>query len=305
MLLALREHATVTTAAASLGLTQSALSHRMREAGRRLGVPLFNRDRNGMRLTAAGERILESARTILTELERTERAARLLGGNIDHIVRIASRANACNHWLAAFLRAYQPGLQRTGFEIDAEAGAAPLEALRSGAIDLALLSGPQARGDFRVLSLFRDELVAMLPASHRHAHRPYLVPADFADETYVTYSTERLRGHEYDLFFHKYGVEPARYLKVGLVEAVVAFVRAGFGVSILGRSALVPYARVPDVVTIPVTAGGIHINWFAVLRKGRQSGTAVLRLATALAAWCRSQPAVLAAGAPGRRARRS
>ncbi len=73
---AIAETGSVTLAGNRLHLTQSALSHQLRDAEEQLGVPLFERRNRKMALTAAGERLLQSARTVLDELARVEKAVR-------------------------------------------------------------------------------------------------------------------------------------------------------------------------------------------------------------------------------------
>ncbi len=69
---AIADEGSVTKAGNRLFLTQSALSHQLRDAEEKLGVPLFTRQNKKMILTPAGERLLKSAHTILDELVRAE-----------------------------------------------------------------------------------------------------------------------------------------------------------------------------------------------------------------------------------------
>ena len=69
---AIAEEGSVTRAGLRLHLTQSALSHQLRDAEERLGVRLFERVGRRLLLAPAGERLLRSARTVLEELERAE-----------------------------------------------------------------------------------------------------------------------------------------------------------------------------------------------------------------------------------------
>src|SRR5215211_7095052 len=62
-----------TRAAQRLHLTQSALSHQLRELESRIGAPLFIRGSRRMVLTPVGDRILASARRVLHEVESLER----------------------------------------------------------------------------------------------------------------------------------------------------------------------------------------------------------------------------------------
>src|SRR5262252_10360059 len=69
----------LTRAGDRLHLTQSALSHQLRDIESRLGTPLFLRVGKRLVLTPAGERLLVSARDVLERLERAEREIRQMG----------------------------------------------------------------------------------------------------------------------------------------------------------------------------------------------------------------------------------
>ncbi len=69
---AVAETGSVTRAGNRLHLTQSALSHQLRDAEEQLGAPLFERKNGRMILTSAGDRLLMTARSVLAELDRAE-----------------------------------------------------------------------------------------------------------------------------------------------------------------------------------------------------------------------------------------
>ena len=78
---AIAETGTVTAAAMRLHVTQSALSHQLRDIESRLDVRLFERMGRRMVLTAAGARVRESARAILQDLVSAELEIRRLNGD--------------------------------------------------------------------------------------------------------------------------------------------------------------------------------------------------------------------------------
>lgn len=59
----------ITTAAETLGVTQSALSRSIAEVEASLGLPLFHRLPRGIRLTEAGERFVNGARRVLHDID--------------------------------------------------------------------------------------------------------------------------------------------------------------------------------------------------------------------------------------------
>src|SRR5215216_5575869 len=79
-----------TRAAERLHLTQSALSHQLRDLESRIGTPLFIRGNRRMVLTPAGERVLSSARRVLHEIETLERDLIATAAEGGGVVRLAT-----------------------------------------------------------------------------------------------------------------------------------------------------------------------------------------------------------------------
>src|ERR1043166_4486864 len=68
------ELGSITRAAAHLRLAQPALTRHVQRLEEELGTALFTRANRGVRLTEAGEKLLESAMRILRDVERTGRS---------------------------------------------------------------------------------------------------------------------------------------------------------------------------------------------------------------------------------------
>src|SRR5215204_2539912 len=78
----LHDAGTATAAAARLGLTQSAVSHQLREIESRIQAPVCVRTGRRLVLTPAGLRLLETARVVVAELDRmTQDVRRLADGH--------------------------------------------------------------------------------------------------------------------------------------------------------------------------------------------------------------------------------
>src|SRR5262245_23796995 len=94
---------TLTRAAAVLNLTQSALSHQLRDIEDRLGTALFSREARRMVLTPAGERLLSTAKAVLEEISEAERDIRKGNGDQRVDLRISTGCYTCYHWLPSRL----------------------------------------------------------------------------------------------------------------------------------------------------------------------------------------------------------
>jgi LysR family transcriptional regulator for metE and metH len=94
---AIAEEGTVTAASRRLHLTQSALSHQLKDIEDRLGVPLFLRLGKKMILTPAGGKLLGSARPILDEVQRLEEEVANLARESEGVLRIATECYTAYH----------------------------------------------------------------------------------------------------------------------------------------------------------------------------------------------------------------
>src|SRR5882724_11132592 len=147
---AVAETGTLTHAAVSLHLTQSALSHQLRDIETRLGVSLFTRAGRRLTLTPAGETLLQTAHDVIARMERCEETIRQQGQHEHRLLRLTTECYTCYHWLPPVLKRYQQGHAHVEVRIDAGATDRPAAALLDGHIDMALVSDPPR--DFRITS---------------------------------------------------------------------------------------------------------------------------------------------------------
>ena len=256
-----------TRAARRLNLTQSALSHQLRELESRIGSPLFIRASRRMVLTPVGERILASARRVLHEVETLERdlTTEATSGGAG-VVRLATECYTCYHWLPGVVTAFRQEWPKVDVRIVAEATADPIRALLDGALDLAIVAGDVDERRLGCTSLFEDEQVVVMAPGHPFATREFIAPEDLRNEHLILYTTHSSESSVLREVLRPAGVEPRQLTRVQLTEAIVELVKAGLGLSVLARWAIAPQLRDRSLVGVPLTAGGFHRRWWAVTR---------------------------------------
>src|SRR5262249_11480780 len=249
MLLAIDRHGSLTRAAQSLGITQSALSHHIKETERRAAIDIFHRVGKRLHLTAIGEELLQAAKSIVDEVDRIEGDLALFREGLGPVVRLGSGAYACHGWLPRFMADLGRRGERFDIEIMDNSLAYPLiKSVIDGKGDIAICGGEIDDRRVRRHHLFNDELVAVLPANHALAARKHLEAADFAKETYLSYSTIPEKGFEDERFFRPARAMPKRWRRAGDVAMILEMVRQGLGVSILSRWAVAPALAVGGLV---------------------------------------------------------
>ncbi|MBW6390031.1 LysR family transcriptional regulator [Billgrantia antri] len=282
MMVAISDTGSMSDAAVQLGLTQSALSHRLKEAERLLGVALFTRGQRRLHTTSAGKRLLHAARTVLGELERTEQDIQRLAVGIEEVVRLGVEACGGYHWLPEGLSTLAERHSQVGVEIVPDVSLEPCSALRRGHVDLALVAASHPPVGFETVLLRRDELRLATPHDHPLAQRDWVDAEDVASEPYIAYHTTPEKGREYEQLFSPAGVLPAKVISAGVTDAVLSLVRGGLGVSILPAWTLLPYLAQGDLSSVALTDRGLYLNWYLVMRQGEAEGSATRRLAHAL-----------------------
>ncbi|WP_245992526.1 LysR family transcriptional regulator [Prauserella muralis] len=113
-LVTVAEVGSVTRAAELLHLVQPAVTRQIRALEQELGVPLFERTRHGMRLTAPGATLVERARRALTELDRARAELAPAKGELTGIVAVGlleSTADLLAAPLVAGLARHHPGIE--------------------------------------------------------------------------------------------------------------------------------------------------------------------------------------------------
>lgn len=285
MLVAIADTGSVTRAAALLGVTQSALSHRLHEAERRLDAALFSRVNKRLRMTPAAERLYGVAMRTLVGLERTETEVERSTHGVRHVARLGIGAYTRCHWLPEFLDLVGETMPEVEINVVADAMQRPFEMLTEGAVDVTVMVGEPSGPGLRVIPMFDDELIAIVAPDHRLADRSYIVADDLVEETYITYSWTHVPGHAHDLLMRPANLFPRRSMRVELPDAIVELVRAKFGISILTRWAVEQDIADGRLVGLPITDRGMTIAWSAVVRDADGAGSISHRLAAALARW--------------------
>jgi LysR family transcriptional regulator for metE and metH len=274
LVVAIADAGGVTRAGERLFLTQSALSHQLKDIEQRLGSPLFIRAGRRMVLTPAGQRLLEAARSILAELERTEAEITANGnGGPTGLLRLTTECYTCYHWLPPVLADFQDAWPRIEVRLVPEATRRPLAALAAGELDLAIVGHrigepvPMPPGRrYESTPLFDDELVVITSPSHRLAEWTFVSAQDFADESVMLYNVREEDSTLLNEVLRPAGVRPRRISRVELTEAIVEMVKAGMGISVMARWAITPYVRAGVLRAIPLTESGFHRRWSAVYR---------------------------------------
>ncbi len=237
-----------TRAAARLGLTQSGLTHMMNALERETGFPLLVRSRSGVRLTAAGERILPAVHELMQAAARLEEQIAAQSGQRRASIRVAAYSSVCMHWLPTIVQQFR--WARPDVSVDIRMGSVEeiYRWLQEGTVDLSFASR-QDRWRFDWEPLWDDPLLAVLPPDYPTAGRERFPVSEFGRKEFLMPSL----GFDLDILgvFETQGVQPDIRSNTAVEDAaILSMVEHGLGVSILSQ--LVLQGRQDNVRTLPL-----------------------------------------------------
>lgn len=266
-LVALRETGSLVEASERVFLTQSALSHQIKELEGRVGCPLFLRKTRPVRFTSAGNRLLELADEVLPRLHNAEiDLQRLAGGETGRII-MAIECHSCFEWLLPAIDAYRD--QWSDVELDISSGFhfAPLPALARGDLDLVITADPVDEPGIHYFPLFSYEAQLAVSKTHPLVDKPWVEPQDLADQVVITYPVDQDRLDLFTGFLRPAGIEPERVRHAELTTMIVQLVASGRGVTCLPNWALFEYLQNEYVVVRSLGEEGIWPTLYAAVRQ--------------------------------------
>lgn len=270
-LVALRDTGSLVEAADRVFLTQSALSHQLKDLETRLGCALFIRKTRPVRFTTPGRRLLKLADEVLPRVHSAEQdLARLAGGESGRIF-MAIECHSCFEWLLPAINEYREHWPDVELDIASGFHFAPLPALARGDLDLVITADPVEDLGLAYLPLFSYEAQLALARDHGLAQKSWIDPVDLADEVLICYPVDRSRLDIFTAFLDPAGVEPRRVRNAELTTMMIQLVASGRGVTCLPNWALHEYLQRDYVVVKSLGEEGVWPTLYAAVRADQRT----------------------------------
>ncbi len=239
---AVAEEGHITRAAQRLGMQQPPLTRLLRGLEEELGVLLVQRLPRGVRVTAAGQALLEEAHAVLARANRVKGAVQRAARGEQGRLGIGFTSSAALHPLVpAALRAFRAAAPGVSLLLE-EAGTGELvDALMQQRLDAVFVRSPVAGiAGLMVDPLLDEPMLVALPVGHRHALdlAGPLPLAALGQEEFVLYRRPAGPGL-YDTILaacRTAGFSPTVVQEAPRLPATLSLVAAGLGVSIVPAS---------------------------------------------------------------------
>jgi len=233
--LAVAEERHFGNAAKRLGMSQPPLSQQIQNLERLLGVRLFERSHQGVRLTKEGSDILAPVQRFMDHAHRLELAVIDARQGRSEAVAIGTINSALFDILPGLIRTAKKRYPQISISLQEMKSAAALAAVQDGEIDIALARFDDQISALEVRPLVTDHLVAVLPVDHRLTKLDHIHLAQLADEGLALFPRRSSPSYfdQITKACREAGFSPRVRYEVGSVVSQIAFVGCGLAVGLV------------------------------------------------------------------------
>jgi len=250
-----------TETAKILSLTQSAISHSVKNLETDLRCQLVTRTGRKINITEDGEELYKDAQNILNQMQgvrlRIQDRANWGRGRL----RIGASTTACQHILPNVLREFNECFPDCILTMTPADTHELLEMTRKHEIDLAIIVAPDGLNDVEVKPLFSDELILVSSPIHEFAQIGTAKMNKIAQERMVLYNKGSYTFDQIEHFFRQKKLLLENYIELGSMEAIKELVKINYGVSFLASWIVENEINAGSLVHIPTGRRKITRNW--------------------------------------------
>jgi len=253
-------------AAGRLFVTQSALSHQLKEIEQQLGQPLFVRKSQPVQFSWQGQLLLQLADEVLPKLEAAQHQLKQQP-ELPAQLRLTVECHACFHWLLPAVKAFRQQWPQVALSLDTEIEHHAIEAMLAGELDLVLTTDERLTQQVCYQPLFALELLAYMAPEHPLAAKSWLTPADLRQARLLTYPIPPERQDLFRYFLKKQEFSGERK-QVAQASQMLQLVAAGEGIAVLPVWLAEPFLSQGLIVTRPLGAKGLKRTMYLASRRG-------------------------------------
>ncbi len=267
ILTAIKEHETLTKAADSLHLSQSALSHSIKKLEGQIKTPIWKKEGRSLRLTAAGELIQSLANRVLPQFAHTELSLSQIAKGEMGSLRIGMECHPCYKWLLRVIQPYLEHWQDIDIDVKQEFQFGALGALINYEIDVLITPDPLFKPQIEYIPVFDYEHRLVVSATHKLAQQDFVLPTQLNQEVLFTYPVEPQRLDIFSQFLTPAKCTVKKHKLIETTEIMLQMVAAGRGVCALPGWLVDHYSKSMPIKSLRFGEHGINKQIFVGIRK--------------------------------------
>jgi DNA-binding transcriptional LysR family regulator len=238
ILKAVADTGSFTGAGRRLHVSQSAVSRQILLLESELNEPLFWRIKRKVKITPAGEALLQLAIRVFDDIKETTNSITETQEKLTGAVRLVGGMTVSLYVFPTLLREFRKAHPEVDVKVITGSAERLLRKLRAGAADLGLLTLPVDEPDLVTVPVMREELMLVAYPTHPLAKRGRVEPHDLVRQPFVLYEPGSNTRRVIDELFIKEKIQPRIVMETENVEIIKAMVKSGIGITIISQQAV-------------------------------------------------------------------
>ena len=249
-----------------LFLTQSALSHQLRDFEERAGIKVFVRSRNDWKLTKEGHEIYDMACQVINRVEEGMAKISKIQTGSRGTIKLGTECFSFYRGLPSFIQKMSALYPEIDIKLTVESKQPSAYQLLNNQLDMCIVTTPLESDKIFTYELFEDELFALLHVEHELAEKDYLDPADFSNQHLIIHSFPLETVSVYHHFLRVHQVNPLKITAIPMTEVALELIESNMGISCHSKWALKVF-NLPDCLKfIPLGRNGLKRKHYLAIR---------------------------------------
>ncbi|MCR4782700.1 MAG: LysR family transcriptional regulator [Lachnospiraceae bacterium] len=226
------EQGSFAKAASLLHLTPSAVSHSVSSLENEIGFSLFIRNKNGVKLTNAGEQILPYLQQVVKSNENFLQKISEMKGLNEGSVKIGCVNTVCLAWIPGILKKFSNEFPQIDIEVYQGSYDDVMAWTRSGVIDIGIVSD-LVKENLPFTPLYTEPLVCVTPKNYMPKDVKIIKPEDLKNQPFVIQQDSCDK--DVTTFLDKYALSIRANCHILDDQSCLAMVKCGAGISIVPK----------------------------------------------------------------------
>ncbi|WP_299601955.1 LysR family transcriptional regulator [uncultured Aquimarina sp.] len=261
------EEGSIASSSEKLFLTQSALSHQLRELESRLGFKVFLRTRNKWKLTDEGYELYNLGNTILDSIEKGFENIKQLQAGSTGTIKVSTECYSFYQGLPDFIQKMALLYPKIHVDLILEATHQPISKMLSNEIDIAIVTSKPQNETLSSIEVYEDEIFAIMHKESLYESVDF-VDADFFSSTHLIIHSFPLETVSvYEHYLKPNGIHPLKISAIPLTEVALEMIAANMGIMCMPKWALKSFKLSEDLIFKRIGENGLKRIHHLVFRK--------------------------------------
>lgn len=266
-------------AAAAKLMSQSAMSHLIKNLEEELGVRLLTRQGKTVTPTSMGRLFYEHARRILDQYGKLDNALNTAAGLIKGPLHLGAGATVSSYLLPQVFYSFSREYPEIQIELSVSSEDRIVSDLLEGMVEFGIIQGSIKNPMIIAQEIADDEIVIIASEDNPLARKKTVTAADLESQRFIMPDIGSGTREFADELFREAGIDPERIkisMTIGSPELITQLVRAGAGISFVSKWSIFGAIKEGSIRLLNLRGGRIRRKFYLVSME-REPSTAATR----------------------------